>query len=94
MALLEELKPGVLLKGLVPGNLVTVIDVKRQGSICVELTYKDASGHFDSVLLYRESEPHIEIASEAYHGASMQMALPFASLPRLTASTWLTSSTH
>ena len=63
MALLEELKPGILLKGLVPGNLVTVIDVKRQGSICVELTYKDASGHFDSVLLYRESEPHIEIAS-------------------------------
>jgi hypothetical protein len=42
MALLEELKPGVLLKGLLPGNLVTVIDVKRQGSICVELTYKDA----------------------------------------------------
>ncbi|HEX9132372.1 MAG TPA: hypothetical protein VF844_08765 [Ktedonobacteraceae bacterium] len=55
MALLEELKPGVLLKGLVPGNLVTVIDVKRQGSICVELTYKDASGHFDSVLLFHGS---------------------------------------
>jgi hypothetical protein len=54
MALLEELKPGVLLKGLLPGNLVTVIDVKRQGSICVELTYKDANGHFDSVLLYCE----------------------------------------
>src|SRR6266536_1009837 len=64
MALLEELKPGVLVKGLLPGNLVTVIDVKRQGSICVELTYKDANGHFDSVLLYRESEPSIEIASE------------------------------
>jgi len=44
MALLEELKPGVLVKGLLPGNLVTVIDVKRQGSICVELTYKDAKG--------------------------------------------------
>ena len=64
MALLEELKPGVLVKGLLPGNLVTVIDIKRQGSICVELTYKDANGHFDSVLLYRESEPSIEIASE------------------------------
>src|SRR6266705_1001624 len=64
MALLEELKPGVLVKGLLPGNLVTIIDVKRQGSICVELTYKDAKGHFDSVLLYRESEPGIEIASE------------------------------
>ena len=64
MVLLEELKPGVLVKGLLPGNLVTVIDVKRQGSICVELTYKDANGHFDSILIYRESEPSIEIASE------------------------------
>ncbi len=25
MALLEELKPGVLVKGLLPGNLVTVV---------------------------------------------------------------------
>ena len=79
MALLEELKPGVLLKGLLPGNLVTVIDVKRQGSICVELTYKDANGHFDSVLLYRESEPRIEIASEGLpwsfdaHGATFRL---------------------
>jgi SNF2 family DNA or RNA helicase len=64
MALLEELKPGVLLKGLLPGNLVTVIDVKRQGSICIELTYKDANGHFESILLYRDSEPRIEIATE------------------------------
>ena len=64
MALLEELKPGVLVKGLLPGNLVTVIDVKQQGSSCVELIYKDASGHFESVLLYRESETGIEIASE------------------------------
>ena len=64
MALLEELKPGVLLKGLLPGKLVTVTDVKRQGSICVELTYKDANGYYDSILLYRDSEPRIEIASE------------------------------
>ena len=57
MALLEELKPGLLVKELLPGNLVTIIDVKRHGSIGVELTYKDASGHLASELLYRDNVP-------------------------------------
>src|SRR5205823_419630 len=64
MALLEELKPGVLVKGLLPGSLVTVIDVKRHGSIGVEVTYKDANGRLGSELLYRESEARLEIANE------------------------------
>ena len=62
MALLEELKPGVLVKGLLPGSLVTVI--KRHGSIGVEVTYKDANGRLGSELLYRESEARLEIANE------------------------------
>ena len=46
MALLEELTPGVLVKGLLPGGNgnVTVISVKHHGSLSVELIYKDASG--------------------------------------------------
>jgi hypothetical protein len=64
MALLEELKPGVLVKGLLPGSLVAVIDVKRHGSIGVEVTYKEANGRLGSELLYRESEARLEIANE------------------------------
>src|SRR6266481_4965899 len=64
MARLEELKPGVLVKGILPGNLVTVIDVKWHGSIGVELTYKDAGGRPGTELLYRDSETMLEIASE------------------------------
>jgi hypothetical protein len=64
MARLEELKPGVLVKGILPGSLVTVIDVKWYGSIGVELTYKDASGRPSTELLYRDSQPLLEIASE------------------------------
>ena len=45
MALLEELTPGVLVKGLLPGGIVTLISVKQHGSIGAELIYKDASGH-------------------------------------------------
>lgn len=64
MACLEELQRGVLVKGLLPGNLVTIIDVKHHGSACVEVTYKDASGHLASELLYRDREPGLEIAAD------------------------------
>jgi hypothetical protein len=37
MALLEELKPGVLVKGILPGGgLVMVVEVKRHGTISVD----------------------------------------------------------
>src|SRR3989442_5489520 len=64
MALLEELAPGVLVKGLLPGGIVTIISVKRHGSIGVELVYQDAGGKLGSELLYSDSIGHLEIASE------------------------------
>ncbi len=63
MALLEELKPGVLLKGLLPGKLVTVTDVKRHGPV-VELIYEDASGQLGKELLLPGREVDLEIASK------------------------------
>ena len=84
MVLLEEIKPGVLVKGLLPGNLVTVIDVKRQGSICVELTYKDANGHFDSVCSTVRVNRVLRSPPKVCPGASMQTALLFDSLQKLT----------
>ena len=44
MALLNELKPGVLLKGLLPGSTITIIDVKHHGNIGAELIYKYIAG--------------------------------------------------
>jgi hypothetical protein len=65
MALLEELKPGVLVKGILPGGgLVTVVEIKRHGTISVELIYKDGGGHLGSELLYRESAAELEIAAD------------------------------
>ena len=62
MALLEELAPGVLVKGLLPGGAVTIISVKRHGSVGVELVYQDAGGKLGSELLYSDSIGHLEIA--------------------------------
>jgi len=44
MARLEDLRRGALVKGVLPGGPVTVVDVKWHGSTVIELTYKDAGG--------------------------------------------------
>src|SRR3989441_417023 len=62
MALLEELAPGVLVKGLLPGGAVTIISVKRHGSIGVELVYKESGGNAGSRWVKSEGIGHLEIA--------------------------------
>ena len=64
MARLEDLKRGDSLKGILPNQLVTVVDVKLIGNTAVDLTYKDAAGRPANELLYRHSESTIEIVAE------------------------------
>ena len=61
MALLEELVPGVTVKGLLPGSSATIISVKRHGSTSAELVYQDAGGRLGSELLYSDSVANLEI---------------------------------
>nr|BBH87964.1 RNA helicase [Thermosporothrix sp. COM3] len=62
MALLEELRPGMQIKGLLPQKTVTLIDVKSYGS-AVEITFKDANGQPGSQLLYTREAAALEIIS-------------------------------
>ena len=62
MVRLEDLTRGASVKGILPNQLVTVVDATWHGSSVVELTYKDAAGRLGSELLYRDREPTIEIA--------------------------------
>lgn len=64
MGRLEDLKTGALVKGILPDELVTVVNTKWHGSNVLELTYKDQSGAPRLELLYRHDEPRIEIASK------------------------------
>src|SRR5271157_5625723 len=64
MAKLEELIRGATVKGILPDQLVTVVDVKWIGNTAVDLTYKDAAGRPANELLYRHSESTIEIVAE------------------------------
>src|SRR5438094_700068 len=63
MAALEELTRGATVRGIVPDEVVTVVDVAWYGSSCIELTYKDAAGRLGSELLYRDREPALEIVT-------------------------------
>lgn len=63
MARLEDLTRGAVVKGILPDNLVTIVDIKWYGSNAMELTYKDALGRLGSELLYRDREPMLEIAT-------------------------------
>ena len=61
MARLENLKPGVKVKGIVPGQSVSVVDIKWHGSTAVELFYKRTDGQPGTQLLFRNDEPNLEI---------------------------------
>jgi len=61
LAQLEDLKRGAIVKGILPSQQVTVVDVKWFGSAVIELTYKDAGGNLGNELIYRDSEPTLEI---------------------------------
>jgi GxxExxY protein len=61
MAKLEEITSGSLVKGIRPEGSVTIIDAKWHGDAVIELTFRDTAGNLGSRLLYRDSEPMLEV---------------------------------
>ena len=64
MAKLEDLKQGASVRGVLPGQVVTVVNVQWYGTEAVELTYKDASGRVGNQLLFRSDEERLELVTE------------------------------
>ena len=58
---LEEVRPQAVLRGVVPGGVVTVVGVQWYGSEAMEMTYKTAAGAVANELLYRHDEGRIEV---------------------------------
>ncbi|MBX6168249.1 MAG: DEAD/DEAH box helicase, partial [Thermobispora bispora] len=65
---LEELTPGAVVSGVVPGDDVSVVAVKWYGSNAVNLTYRMSTGRVEDQLLYRDHESRMTLrkASAAY----------------------------
>ena len=58
---LEELRPGLQLKGIIPHQSISVVDVRWHGRDAIELFYKRADGRPDAQLLFRQDETRLEL---------------------------------
>lgn len=59
---LEELKPGLRISGLVPGEVMTILAVSMHGRDAAELTYKASSGAIDQQIAFRKDEANLSVA--------------------------------
>lgn len=62
---LEQLKAGVRISGIVPGESVTVVAIAWHGTDAVELTYKRLNGELAQQLLYRPDESRLALADSS-----------------------------
>lgn len=61
---LEDLFPGVAVRGLVPDAVVTVVAARPAGKQAVVVTFRDADGGVDELVVYRTDESNLELADE------------------------------
>ncbi|GAA5121279.1 helicase-related protein [Haloechinothrix salitolerans] len=59
---LEEIKAGVRISGIVPGEPVAIVAVAWHGTSALELTYKRLDGALSQQVLYRDDEPGLALA--------------------------------
>jgi SNF2 family DNA or RNA helicase len=61
MALLEEVRPNAVLRGILPDANISVVSVQWFGADALELTYKTPTGRVANELLYRHDESRIHV---------------------------------
>ncbi len=63
MAVLEDLRNGASVLGIVPGNAVEVLSVDWIGGQAVNLVYRQPNGGVAETTLYRDDQPRLEIVA-------------------------------
>lgn len=61
MISLEHLQRGLMVRGIIPGQIVTLIDVEWNGSNAITVVYRQGNGKVGDTLLYRENELELTI---------------------------------
>lgn len=61
MAKLEDIKKDATVKGILTGQLVSIIETKWHGSDALEVVFRDSSGKHDSQILFRDRESTVEV---------------------------------
>jgi superfamily II DNA or RNA helicase len=76
--LLEELKPGLRINGLIPTEVVTVIFAQWHGADTLELTFKTAAGTLDQQVIFRKDQDKLSVAqtgSRAFSASATEFKL-------------------
>lgn len=60
--LLEELKPGLRIDGLIPSQVITVIFAQWHGTDALELTYKTNDGALGQQVIFRKDQDNLTVA--------------------------------
>ena len=61
MSLLEDIKPGSQVSGVVAGATVEVVSVEWIGDQAVNLVYRSGSGSVAETTLYRDDEHRLKV---------------------------------
>jgi SNF2 family DNA or RNA helicase len=72
--LLEELKPGLRIDGLIPATVVTVIAAQWHGTDALELTYKSANGTLGQQVIFRTDQDKLTVAQSGSRAFDAQAA--------------------
>ncbi len=60
--LLEELKPGLRVDGVIPAEVITVIAAQWHGADALELTYKTTAGGLGQRVVFRTDQDTLSVA--------------------------------
>lgn len=60
--LLEELKPGLRVDGLIPAEVITVVFAQWHGTDALELTYKTNAGVLGQQVIFRKDQDKLAVA--------------------------------
>ncbi|MCX4783118.1 hypothetical protein [Streptomyces sp. NBC_01264] len=81
--LLEELKPGLRIDGVIPAEVVTVIAAQWHGANALELTYKTAQGGLDQRVVFRKDEEKLSVAHSGSRAFDANVEQRFGRIHRI-----------
>src|ERR1035437_9120776 len=65
MIRLQDLVVGAIVRGLIPGQSVTVRHVELHSEDVASVTFVDGEGKVEQALVYRDQEPQLELVQES-----------------------------
>lgn len=64
MLSLNDLQPGVVVRGILAGEAVTLVNLQWYGTETLDVIYKDASGRPGTQLLFRSHETELALVTD------------------------------